>query len=75
MAKYFDNDPFLDSIPGNGNMGDNSGLKIALTTTLVILIVAVAGFAYRCHIDRKIIVQLKKEKDEANNDADNSRNF
>lgn len=68
MAKYFNNDPFLDSMPGNGNKGDNSGLIIALGASAVLLLILSAGLIYQHYNDKKIIVQLKKEKDEASND-------
>lgn len=63
MAKYFDNNPFLESMPGNGNNGDNSGLKIILTVSVVIVVLTVIGFEYRRHTDSKI-VQRQKEKDQ-----------
>ena len=67
MTKYFNNDPFLDSMPGNGNKGIKSNHKIALGAGAVLLLFVVAGFAYQHYNDKKIIAQLKKEKDEASN--------
>ncbi|CAN5546284.1 hypothetical protein BH10BAC1_BH10BAC1_20060 [soil metagenome] len=67
MIKYFNNDPFLASMPGNGNKGNNSNLKIVYGAGAILLLLVAAGLVYQHYNDKKIIAQLKKEKEESFN--------
>ena len=67
MAEYFDNRPFLESVPGSGNKVDkpsgNPILDFCLTAAAGIII----GCVIHYHFNKKKTSMIIKENDELKN--------
>lgn len=64
MAKYFNNNSFLDSIPGNSNQAGNSNDNTVLYLILGIGIGAFLGIVAQHAINKKHLIKLTLENEE-----------
>ena len=67
MTKYFNNNPFLESIPTNTNVVGNSKNNTALYIILAIAGGVLLGFTFQHAINKRTISKLVIENDELKN--------
>ena len=67
MTEYFNNRPFLESIPGNINTTGNSKNNTAMYIILAIAGGALLGFIIQQAINKKTISKLVIENEELKN--------